>query len=129
MPGSKKKKKGAKRERKRGSATAPGAELRRRELAAQSAARVAGAPRASSLQAAVTAVSGSGGADGRTKMHPSLRLLQMKYASLGKAEWWWIFDDSLAAIARVLKRDAFVVLDHFILPDQVRVHARAARWG
>lgn len=43
-----------------------------------------------------------------------LSCFREKYALLGKAEWWWIFDDSLQAIGDCLKRDNFVVLDGFM---------------
>jgi hypothetical protein len=46
-----------------------------------------------------------------------LQALRVKYASVNKAEWWWIFDDTLLAIAGQLERENYVVLDDFLLPD------------
>lgn len=46
----------------------------------------------------------------------SLRLqaLRRKFSLLGKAEWWWVMDETQAQIALQLRRDHFVVLDGFL---------------
>lgn len=36
------------------------------------------------------------------------------YSLLGKGELWWLMDDSLAEIGRLLERDGFVVIDNFL---------------
>lgn len=51
------------------------------------------------------------------------------YSALGKEEWWWIMDDTLADIAKCLKRHNHVYLDHFLPPSQVaavRANVKAA---
>ncbi|GBG31851.1 Egl nine-like 1 [Hondaea fermentalgiana] len=54
--------------------------------------------------------------------------LRTKYMMLGKAEWWWLFDDALAQIAQRLQRENFVILDGFL--DQsmsVELHEELVR--
>jgi hypothetical protein len=40
--------------------------------------------------------------------------LRTKYALLGKAEWWWLMDESLAEIDRRLATENYVVIDNFL---------------
>ena len=47
--------------------------------------------------------------------------LKVKYSLKGKQPWWWIFDDSLAAIEAELRDRSYSVLDDFLTMD----HARA----
>jgi len=47
-----------------------------------------------------------------------LDLLRVKYALLGKAEWWWIFEDSLQVLGSKLQRDNFAVVDNFLGPEK-----------
>ena len=49
-----------------------------------------------------------------------LALLRMQYTLLGKAEWWWIMDDTIAAISKRLQKDNYVVVDGFLGDDHCR---------
>ena len=53
-------------------------------------------------------------------MDRRLQALKAKYSMLGKEEWWWIFDDTLARVGELLRRDHFCILDGFLPMDQVR---------
>lgn len=55
--------------------------------------------------------------------NPELSLLRSKYAMLGKAEWWWLFDDSIAQIGKKLAKDSYVVVDEFLPGSAVQVCA------
>lgn len=47
---------------------------------------------------------------------------------LGKAEWWWIFDDAVEQIAKKLDKDNFVILDGFLGQDlAVELHQELFR--
>ena len=46
--------------------------------------------------------------------------LRTKYSLLGKSEWWWLMDESLAEIHRRLETENFVVVDGFIPRDATR---------
>lgn len=53
-----------------------------------------------------------------------------RYVMADKAEWWWIMDDTLEAVAAMLNEVHFAVLDQFLLPSQmeaVRDEVKAAR--
>lgn len=51
-----------------------------------------------------------------------------RYSALGKAEWWWIFDDTLADVAACLQQHSMVWLDGFVLPSQAAaVRSEVAR--
>ena len=58
--------------------------------------------------------------------HPSsdvgdkLFFLRTKYSLLGKAEWWWLMDDSLAEINARLESEHFVVIDGFLTGAHTR---------
>jgi hypothetical protein len=41
-----------------------------------------------------------------------------RYASFGKQEFWWLFDDVLADIGKCLLTHSHVVVDDFVLPTQ-----------
>ncbi len=43
-----------------------------------------------------------------------------RYTSLGKAEWWWLFEDTLADVAAALNTHHMVWLDGFLLDAQAR---------
>ena len=63
-----------------------------------------------------------GGADGRAGDGDDADLLfylRTKYTLLGKAEWWWLMDESLAEISRRLETEHFVVIDGFLSRDAV----------
>ena len=45
--------------------------------------------------------------------------LRTKYALLGKSEWWWLMDDSLAEIDERLNDENFVVVDGFLPREDV----------
>lgn len=40
--------------------------------------------------------------------------LRLQYAVLGKGEWWWIMDDSLALVSSHLKDHGYCVIDGFL---------------
>ena len=46
--------------------------------------------------------------------------LRTKYTLLGKAEWWWLMDESLAEINRRLATENFVVIDNFLPREDTR---------
>eukprot|EP00912_Choanoflagellata_sp_UC4_P000981 UC4_evm3s607 len=46
-----------------------------------------------------------------------LAKLRMKYTILGKAEWWWLMDDTLQEICENLRKNFFCVLDDFLGDD------------
>ncbi len=48
----------------------------------------------------------------------NLFALREKYKILGKEEWWWIMDDSIEAISRLLLANDFVVIDGFLGMDK-----------
>ena len=50
----------------------------------------------------------------------ALFYLRTKYSLLGKSEWWWLMDESLAEIHRRLETENFVVVDGFVPPDATR---------
>ena len=50
----------------------------------------------------------------------ALFYLRTKYSLLGKSEWWWLMDESLAEIHRRLETENFVVVDGFVPPDTTR---------
>ena len=56
---------------------------------------------------------GGGGAD-------LLFYLRTKYTLLGKAEWWWLMDESLAEIDRRLANENYVVVDNFLPRDATK---------
>jgi hypoxia-inducible factor (prolyl hydroxylase) len=58
-----------------------------------------------------------GGAD-------ALFFLRTKYTLLGKAEWWWLMDESLAEIDKRLASENYVVIDNF-LPREAAKTLRA----
>ena len=66
---------------------------------------------------------GTGGADRRAAGDGDdadlLFYLRTKYTLLGKAEWWWLMDESLAEISRRLETEHFVVIDGFLSRDAV----------
>ena len=39
---------------------------------------------------------------------------------MGKTEWWWLMDQSRDEIGRLLRQNNYVVVDNFLLPEQVR---------
>jgi Rps23 Pro-64 3,4-dihydroxylase Tpa1-like proline 4-hydroxylase len=43
----------------------------------------------------------------------ALAALRAKYYQADRGEWWWIFDDSVYTIAKLLRDDAYVVVDGF----------------
>lgn len=43
-----------------------------------------------------------------------------RYTGLGKAEWWWLFEDTLADVAAALSTHHMVWLDGFLLDAQAR---------
>ena len=43
----------------------------------------------------------------------ALAALRTKYQQAERGEWWWIFDDSVYTIARLLRDNAYVVVDGF----------------
>ena len=43
----------------------------------------------------------------------ALAALRAKYQQAERGEWWWIFDDSVYTIARLLRDNAYVVVDGF----------------
>ena len=47
-------------------------------------------------------------------VHWTLKCLQTKYGQAGKSLWWWIFDDSVAVIARSLTLHSYCILDSFL---------------
>ena len=49
-----------------------------------------------------------------------LFFLRTKYSLLGKAEWWWLMDDSLAEINARLESEHFVVIDGFLTGAHTR---------
>jgi len=54
--------------------------------------------------------------------------LKSKYAELGKAEWYWLFDDTLAEISTILMEDNYVVLDNFLGNEQAnKLHLELKR--
>ena len=50
----------------------------------------------------------------------TLFYLRTKYSLLGKAEWWWLMDESLGEIHRRLETENFVVIDGFVPRDTTR---------
>ena len=66
--------------------------------------------------------SGSGGEKGDGDAD-ALFYLRTKYSLLGKSEWWWLMDESLAEIHRRLETENFVVVDGFVPPDADRSKA------
>lgn len=50
----------------------------------------------------------------------TLFYLRTKYSLLGKGDWWWLMDESLAEIHRRLETENFVVIDGFIPRDATR---------
>ena len=53
-------------------------------------------------------------------MGDKLFFLRTKYSLLGKAEWWWLMDDSLAEINARLESEHFVVIDGFLTGAHTR---------
>ena len=45
------------------------------------------------------------------------QVLRQHYTMIGKADWWWIFDDTLKEVARQLLTQDFAVLDGFVPSD------------
>ncbi len=43
-----------------------------------------------------------------------------RYTAVGKAEWWWLFEDTLADVAAALSNHSMVWLDGFLLEPQAR---------
>ena len=65
--------------------------------------------------------SGSGSGDAKDDGDAdALFYLRTKYSLLGKSEWWWLMDESLAEIHRRLETENFVVVDGFVPPDATR---------
>ena len=65
--------------------------------------------------------SGSGSGDEKDDGDAdALFYLRTKYSLLGKSEWWWLMDESLAEIHRRLETENFVVVDGFVPPDATR---------
>jgi hypothetical protein len=65
---------------------------------------------------------------GYVEMQESLQKLRKYFSMFGKEEWWWLMDESRDEIARLLKRDNYVVIDGFMLEEQaaaVRQHVVA----
>lgn len=42
-----------------------------------------------------------------------LDAVKVKYCLKGKREWWWVFEDSLDCVGRLLERDGYAIVDNF----------------
>ena len=57
-----------------------------------------------------------------------LAVLKREFAALGKAEWWWLMDQSLVMLGNRLKLAHFLKVDDFLPPAQARaVRAEVGR--
>ena len=50
----------------------------------------------------------------------ALAALRLKYTLLGKAEWWWLMDDTLQELCRSLRENFYCVIDGFLGGDDGR---------
>ena len=68
-----------------------------------------------SLHAAVVAkqkVPGVG--QGALPYQDSIPMYRTMFSAMGKQEWWWVMDDTLAEVGATLRRNHFAVLDGFL---------------